>query len=450
VPERDPRAHSGRLARRRFIARAAAAAAVTLNLPLARGAGILAVRVWPAPDYTRVTLELDKPLAHNLISVPDPPRLVVDLLDLSLDNTLRELVAKVQPDDPYIAQVRVGQFMPTVVRLVFDLKRDVAPQLFALEPVGRYRHRLLLDLYPRVPADPLAQFLSEMQSRDDPIAALLRERAPLAQAQAPMYELRPAPPVGVKPTPPPREPRKRREEPVARLYTIAIDAGHGGEDPGAIGHAGTREKDVVLAIARLLRKRINAEPNMRAFLTRNGDYFVPLGVRVDKARRVGADLFVSVHADAFVDPNASGASVYVLSEKRASSSAARWLADKENSADLIGGVNLRNHDRELARVLLELSTAAQIRDSSNFGQMVLGQLGELGKLHKASIEKAGFAVLKAPDIPSILVETAFISNPREEERLADGDYQAKLADAIHSGIREYLLRYPPPPKGRPV
>jgi N-acetylmuramoyl-L-alanine amidase len=410
------------------------------------------VRVWPAPDYTRVTLELDKPLAHNLISVPDPPRLVVDLLELSLDNTLRELVAKVQPDDPYIAQVRVGQFMPTVVRLVFDLKREVAPQLFALEPVGRYRHRLLLDLYPSTPLDPLAQFLGEMQSRDDPIAALLRERAPLAQAKPPMYELRPAPPVGAKPTPPSsaREPRQAREAQVARLYTIAIDAGHGGEDPGAIGHGGTREKDVVLAIARLLRKRINAEPNMRAFLTRNGDYFVPLGVRVDKARRVGADLFVSVHADAFVDPNASGASVYVLSEKRASSSAARWLADKENSADLIGGVNLRGHDRELARVLLELSTAAQIRDSSNLGQIVLGQLGELGKLHKASIEKAGFAVLKAPDIPSILVETAFISNPQEEERLADREYQAKIADAIHSGIRQFLLRYPPPAKGKPV
>lgn len=410
------------------------------------------MRVWPAPDYTRVTLELDKPLAHNLISVPDPPRLVVDLLDLSLDNTLRELVAKVQPDDPYIAQVRVGQFMPTVVRLVFDLKREVAPQLFALEPVGRYRHRLLLDLYPSIPLDPLAQFLGEMQSRDDPIAALLRERAPLAQAKPPMYELRPAPPVGAKPTPPSsaREPRQAPEAQVARLYTIAIDAGHGGEDPGAIGHGGTREKDVVLAIARLLRKRINAEPNMRAFLTRNGDYFVPLGVRVDKARRVGADLFVSVHADAFVDPNASGASVYVLSEKRASSSAARWLADKENSADLIGGINLRGHDRELARVLLELSTAAQIRDSSNLGQIVLGQLGELGKLHKASIEKAGFAVLKAPDIPSILVETAFISNPQEEERLADREYQAKIADAIHGGIRQFLLRYPPPAKGRPV
>lgn len=410
------------------------------------------MRVWPAPDYTRVTLELDKPLAHNLISVPDPPRLVVDLLDLSLDNTLRELVAKIQPDDPYIAQVRVGQFMPTVVRLVFDLKREVAPQLFALEPVGRYRHRLLLDLYPSIPLDPLAQFLGEMHSRDDPIAALLRERAPLAQAKPPIYELRPAPPVGAKPTPPSsaREPRKAREAQVARLYTIAIDAGHGGEDPGAIGHGGTREKDVVLAIARLLRRRINAEPNMRAFLTRNGDYFVPLGVRVDKARRVGADLFVSVHADAFVDPNASGASVYVLSEKRASSSAARWLADKENSADLIGGVNLRGHDQELARVLLELSTAAQIRDSSNLGQIVLGQLGELGKLHKASIEKAGFAVLKAPDIPSILVETAFISNPQEEERLADREYQAKIADAIHGGIRQFLLRYPPPAKGKPV
>ncbi|MEK9776327.1 MAG: N-acetylmuramoyl-L-alanine amidase [Quisquiliibacterium sp.] len=451
MPDFDPRASAPGRARRRFFARTAAAA-LALNLPLARGSGILAVRVWPAPDYTRVTLELDTPLEHTLVVVPDPPRLVVDLLDLSLDATLRELVAKIQPDDPYIAQVRVGQFMPTVVRLVFDLKSEVTPQLFSLSPVGRYRHRLVLDLYPSVPLDPLAQFLAEMQSRDDPIAALLRERGQLAQSQPRTYELRPAPPVGTRPSPPSRaeQQRQARESRVSRLYTIAIDAGHGGEDPGAIGQGGTREKDVVLAIARRLRKRINAAPNMRAFLTRNGDYFVPLGVRVDKARRVGADLFVSVHADAFVDPSARGASVYVLSEKRASSSAARWLADKENRADLIGGVNLRNKDREVAGLLLDLSTAAQIRDSSNLGQLVLGHLGELGRLHKASLEKAGFAVLKAPDIPSILVETAFISNPQEEKRLANAEYQAKIADAIHDGIRQFLISHPPPPKGRPV
>ncbi len=440
---------------------------------MARGAGILAVRVWPAPAYTRVTLELDKPLVHSIQAIPDPPRLVIDLEDLGLDATLRALVAKVRPDDPYIAGVRVGQFMPTVVRLVFDLKAEVAPQLFSLKPVGNYRHRLVLDLYPKVPIDPLTQFLQQVDSRDDPIVNLLRGRGtddvaadaaqnakaagsavaglpaprPGSTVKGPIYELRPAPSPGFKRQPPSRAPG----EPVTtRLITVAIDAGHGGEDPGAIGRGGTREKDVVLSIARMLRKRINAESGMRAYLTRTGDYFVPLGVRVRNARRVGADLFVSIHADAFVDPSARGASVYVLSENRATSTAARWLANKENSADEIGGVNLADHDREVARVLLEMSTSAQIRDSSNFGRIVLGQLGTLGHLHKPAIEKAGFAVLKAPDIPSILVETAFISNPDEERRLADIGYQAKIADAIHQGIRHYLIKYPPAPKSRPV
>ena len=386
---------------------------------------------------------------------------MVDLDGLDLDATLRELVAKVRPDDPYIQQVRVGQFKPRVVRLVFDLKSEVAPQLFALEPVANYRHRLVLDLYPAVPIDPLQQLLAEMLGKRDPIGDLIRDQqAPGAQAQAgapdrsepaDMPQARPAPPLG-RQAPPDGEaatpPGKRPV--VSRLVTIAIDAGHGGEDPGAVGRGGTREKDVVLAIAQLLRQRINAEPNMRAFMIRDADYFVPLAVRVRKARQVRADLFVSIHADAFVNPNARGASVYVLSEDRASSSAARWLANKENRADLIGGVNIANHNREVAKLLLELSTNAQIRDSSNLGRIVLGQLGTLGDLHKPSIEKAGFAVLKAPDIPSILVETAFISNPLEERRLADADYQEQIAQAIYTGIRHYLIKYPPAPKGKPV
>jgi len=467
MPDRHLRRTAGRPARRRFLARGlVAAAALALNLPLARGAGILAVRVWPARDYTRVTLEMDQPLRHGFTALADPPRLVVDLDGLELDSTLRELVAKVRADDPYIGGVRVGQFQPRVVRLVFDLKTGVAPQLFALEPVGGYRHRLVLDLYPLVPIDPLAQLIEQMRSRDeDPLGALIRDRIAGAAAggptaagaapgagdgqpasAAPLPELRPAPPPWSDQA---KGPRTRRTA-VSRLVTIAIDPGHGGEDPGAIGRNGTREKDVVLAIARRLARRINAEPNVRAFLTRDGDYFVPLGVRVRKAQRVGADLFVSIHADAFVDPDARGASVYVLSERRASSGAARWLAERENRADLIGGVNLARRDREVARLLLELSTSAQIRDSSNLGRIVLGQLGTLGRLHKPSIEKAGFAVLRAPDIPSILVETAFISNPHEERRLADTGYQARIAEAIHTGIRHYLIKYPPPPRGRPT
>jgi N-acetylmuramoyl-L-alanine amidase len=425
--------------RRRFIARGFAATSLALNLPLAGAAALLAVRVWPARDYTRVTLELDAPLRHTHSIVEDPPRLVVDLEGIDLDATLRDLVAKVRPDDPYIRQVRVGQFRPRVVRLVFDLKAPVEPQLFALEPIDSYRHRLVLDLYPIVPFDALQSLLEQMQLRDreDPIGALIRERDSAGAADRPEAAAPPA-------TGP------RREPIVSRLVTIALDPGHGGEDPGAVGKAGTLEKDVVLSIARLLRGVINAEPNMRAFMTRDDDYFVPLGARVQKARRVQADLFVSIHADAFVNPNAQGASVYVLSDRGASSGAARWLAERENRADLVGGVNLANRNREVAQLLLDLSTNAQIRDSSNLARIVLGQLGTVGRLHKPGVEQAGFAVLKAPDIPSILVETAFISNPSEEKRLADAQYQQRVAGAIFTGIRHYLIKYPPPPKSRPT
>ncbi len=405
---------------------------------------------------------------------------------MTLDPMLRELISKVRADDPYIAQVRIGQFTPDVVRLVFDLKKEVAPRLFTLPPIEQYRHRLVLDLHPKVPVDPLTTLAAQDKGGgSDPIAALIEGRiakapdkaadrtAPLAQAQAAPAarpaepappgasgpQLVPAPrlqdPVTELPTTPeipakrrPGSPARTTPAAVQRLVTIAIDAGHGGEDPGAIGRRGTREKDVVLAIARRLRARIAAEPGMRPYMTRDGDYFVPLATRVSKARQVQADLFVSIHADAFVNPQARGASVYVLSEDRASSSNARWLADRENRADLIGGVELDGRNREVARLLLELSTSAQIRDSSNLGRMVLGQLGTVGNLHKPVIEKAGFAVLRAPDIPSILVETAFISNPDEEARLADRSYQDRIADAIFQGIRHYLIKYPAAPRPR--
>ncbi|MCX7271628.1 MAG: N-acetylmuramoyl-L-alanine amidase, partial [Burkholderiales bacterium] len=376
-----------------------------------------AVRVWPAREYTRIALELDEALRHTELLVPDPPRLVVDLEGLELDAALRDLVAKVRTDDPFIRQVRVGQFKPGVVRVVFDLKAEIAPQVFALAPAGSYGHRLVIDLYPAQPDDPLQALLQDVREREE-----REERA--ARAVEP-----PA---------------------VTRLVTVAIDPGHGGEDPGAIGKGGTREKDVVLAIAQRLRERISREPNMRAFLTRDADYFVPLAVRVQKARRVQADLFVSIHADAFVRPDARGASVFVLSEGGASSSTARWLAERENQADLIGGLNLGRRNREVAQLLLQMSTDTQIRDSSNFARIVLGQLGTVGELHKPAVEQAGFAVLKAPDIPSVLVETAFISNPAEERRLADPDYQAKVAQAIHTGIRHYFIKYPPPARLKPT
>ncbi len=427
-----------------------AAALLALGARPARAASILAVRVWPAREYTRVTLELDEPLKSTQMQLSDPPRLVVDLEGLEIDLALRDLVARIRAEDPYIRQVRVGQHRPRVARLVFDLKTEVAPQLFTLAPVGTYRHRLVLDLHPAVPIDPLKTLLDDVRARsarpalpppEDPIAALLRERLAAQErfAQSDEDVPREAQPVMRG---------KRRPPAVTRMLTIAIDAGHGGEDPGAIGRRGTQEKDVVLRIAQMLRERVNAEPDMRAYMIRDGDYFVPLAMRVAKARRVQADLFVSIHADAVVRPQASGASVYVLSERGASSSTARFLASRENASDRIGGVNLSSRNREVRQLLLDLTTTAQIQDSSRLGHFVLSELGGVGRLHKPRIEQAGFAVLKAPDIPSILVETAFISNPREERRLADSRYQARVADAIFRGLRNYLQRHPPAPRAR--
>ncbi|HMM51143.1 MAG TPA: N-acetylmuramoyl-L-alanine amidase [Burkholderiaceae bacterium] len=427
-----------------------AAALLALGTHPARAASILAVRVWPAREYTRVTLELDEPLKSTQMQLSDPPRLVVDLEGLEIDLALRDLVARIRAEDPYIRQVRVGQHRPRVARLVFDLKTEVAPQLFTLAPVGTYRHRLVLDLHPAVPIDPLKTLLDDVRARsarpalpppEDPIAALLRERLAAQErfAQSDEDVPREAQPVMRG---------KRRPPAVTRMLTIAIDAGHGGEDPGAIGRRGTQEKDVVLRIAQMLRERVNAEPDMRAYMIRDGDYFVPLAMRVAKARRVQADLFVSIHADAVVRPQASGASVYVLSERGASSSTARFLASRENASDRIGGVNLPSRNREVRQLLLDLTTTAQIQDSSRLGHFVLSELGGVGQLHKPRIEQAGFAVLKAPDIPSILVETAFISNPREERRLADSRYQARVADAIFRGLRSYLQRHPPAPRAR--
>lgn len=430
--------------------------------------------MWPARDYTRVTLELDAPLPHQHALVSAPPRVVVDLDGIDLDTTLRDLVAKVRSDDPYIAQVRVGQFKPGVVRLVFDLKEEVAPRLFALPPIENYRHRLVLDLHPRAPVDPLTALLAEAsrqsgggplaladrQARSgqqpDPIGALIRGREDSAstdQGTGGGSQAIPGPTTEAPRRISTSAKRRAGSAPaptVTRMVTIAIDPGHGGEDPGAIGRGGTREKDVVLAIARRLRARIATEPGMRAFMTRDDDFFVPLATRVRKARQVQADLFVSIHADAFVNPRARGASVYVLSQDRASSSAARWLATRENRADLIGGIDLGARNPEVAKLLLDLSTSAQIRDSSNLARIVLGQLGAVGNLHKPAIEKAGFAVLKAPDVPSILVETAFISNPDEERRLASRAYQDRIADAIFNGIRNYLTRYPPAARSQPT
>lgn len=439
---------------RRTLLKAGGTLLLSVLSPFARAAQILAVRVWPAADYTRVTLENDSNLKATHFVVPDPYRLVVDIEGLDLNPTLKSLVAKIQSGDPYIKQVRVGQNRPNVVRLVFDLKEEIKPQVFELAPVGDYKHRLIFDLYPVTPVDPIAAMIEKGEWLRDGAAPFGQPELPAPapdptarqQTEMPaMVVVKPEPPAAFRPPEPRIEPRQPK---VARLITIALDPGHGGEDPGAIGASGSREKDIVLAIAKRLKFKLEELPNVRVMLTRDGDYFVPLGVRVEKARKVQADLFVSIHADAFVEPTARGSSVFVLSEKGASSTAARWLANKENLADSIGGINLGSANKQLASVLFDLSTTAQINDSLKLGKAVLGEIGGIARLHKGSVEQAGFAVLKAPDIPSILIETAFISNPEEEARLKDNGYQDQIASAITKGIRRYFAQNPPMAKSR--
>lgn len=440
---------------RRTLLKAGGTLLISVLSPLpARAAQIMAVRVWPAEDYTRVTLENDASLKVTHFVVKDPERLVVDVEGIDLNATLKSLVAKIQSNDPYIKQVRVGQNRPKVVRLVFDLKEEVKPQVFMLEPVGGYQHRLIFDLYPVNPPDPIAAMIERGDWSIEPPRGNRAEKLPLVDNKPePRSESRLEPKM--VPGEPPVARLNPRVEPAPapgstlnRMITIALDPGHGGEDPGAIGRGGSREKDVVLAIARRLKAKIEEQPNMRVMLTRDADYFVPLPVRVQKARKVQADLFISIHSDAFVEPTARGSSVFVLSEKGATSTAARWLANKENAADLIGGVNIKTQDRQLASVLLDLSTTAQISDSLKLGRAVLGEIGGINKLHKGAVEQAGFAVLKAPDIPSILIETAFISNPEEEAKLTDDAYQDQMANAVMKGIRHYFSKNPPLAKNR--
>ena len=400
---------------------------------------IQATRVWPAADYTRVTLESAEAIQHTVFTLDNPDRLVIDLDNVKVTPALMALAEKIAESDPYVKAVRVGRFKPGTVRLVFDLKATVKPQVFALPPVGTYGHRLVLDLYPTVPPDPLISFLDRQETqRSTPTPGAASATDAAAARPEIVYE---TPTLGATRSAPPQVGVNR--PPSVRLITVAIDAGHGGEDPGALGGNGTQEKDVTLAIARKLKERIDREPNMRAVLTRDGDYFIPLGTRVQKARRVYADLFVSVHADAFMKPHVKGSSVFALSERGATSAAARWLAKRENEADLIGGINLDVKDRYLKQTLLDLSQTATINDSLKLAKAVLSELGEINTLHKNYVEQAGFAVLKAPDIPSILVETAFISNPDEENRLRSEAYQTKLADAVFQGIKRYFSKNPP-------
>jgi N-acetylmuramoyl-L-alanine amidase len=402
----------------------------------------MAVRIWPAVDYTRVTLEHDAPIKYTHFTVENPDRLVVDIEGVEFNSVLDSLARKVATDDPYIKLLRAGRFKPGVVRLVMELKTKVAPQVFELKPAGDYSHRLVLDVYPINPPDPMMALL---QGRQDAVEPYKLDPEPPVAQNKPVE----APAQTVDNKAPEVHTSKKSGKPVVdRLITITLDPGHGGEDPGAVGKGGSYEKNVTLAVAKRLKARIDSEPNMRAVLTRDSDFFVPLQMRVQKARRVQSDLFLSIHADAWIKPDARGSSVFVLSERGASSTQARLLAQRENEADLVGGVNLGAKDLFLARTLLDLSQTATINDSLKLGKYLLGELGGVNTLHKNHVEQASFAVLKAPDIPSALIETAFISNPEEERRLNDDAYQDKLADAIVRGVRQYFIKHPPGPKAK--
>jgi N-acetylmuramoyl-L-alanine amidase len=409
------------------------------------------VRLWPADEYTRVTLEHAGAIKYKHFLIENPWRMVIDLLDMRLDNTLKELTSRLQADDPYVQQIRVAQYDANTVRLVFDLKAEVKPEIFTIDPVAEYKNRFVVDFYPKKAVDPLLALLDKSgdpMMREDEISRALRLAESETNGSLKLEGMTPEksqqpPKTEVAKAQPNAPVEKKPALEMKRIITVAIDPGHGGEDPGAIGKGGTYEKNVVLAISKKLKAEIDKMPGMRAMLTRNGDFFVPLNTRVQKARSVNADLFVSVHADAFIRPTAGGSSVYVLSERGATSTAAKWIANKENASDLIGGVNIKGTDSQLAKVLLDLSTTAQINDSLKLGDAVLGNLGKVNRLHKPRVEQAGFAVLKAPDIPSILIETAFISNPAEEKKLADASHQQELAEAIAKGIANYFAKNPP-------
>jgi len=412
---------------------------------------VTATRVWPAADYTRMTIEASSEISQKMMMLKDPDRLVLDLEGVDLNANLKSLANAISPNDPYIKQVRVANFKPNVVRVVIDLKTQIKPNIFMLQPAGQYNHRLVLDVYPL--QDPIMSVIDKankpaenlLTSEAKPSEIKQVESAPVASEIKP--EAKPEPKLTEAPVvtevavekPMTNKPANNK---TGRLITIAIDAGHGGEDPGAKGASGSNEKDITLGIAKKLKERIDAEPNMRGILTRDGDYFIPLHGRVVKARNMQADLFISIHADAFIRPDARGSSVFALSEKGATSASARYLAKKENESDLIGGVSLDNKDVNLARTLLDLSQTATINDSLKLGKNVLKNIGEINTLHKGSVEQAGFAVLKSPDIPSILVETAFISNPEEERRLNDDGYREKLVEAIINGVKKYFSTNP--------
>ncbi len=387
---------------------------------------IESARVWPAREYTRVTLESLKPISNDQMILKNPDRLVIDLHDIELNDDLKNLSTKILSSDPNIKQIRVAKFNNQVSRVVIELRAESKINIFSLKPAGSYKHRLVIDVYPRV--DELMALVQDKEKKD---------------ITATKKEITLSPPSETKKEKAIQEaPSSQSNKIPTKKVVIAIDAGHGGEDSGARGASGSLEKNITLSIARKLKKEIDNDEQLRAVLTRDDDYFVPLHGRVIKARKLKADIFVSIHADAFTNPDAKGSSVFALSESGATSASARYLANKENESDLIGGVSLDDKDPMLAKTLLDLSQSATINDSVKLGNFVLDQLRDINDLHKSSVEQAGFAVLKSPDIPSILVETAFISNPKEEQILNSDEHQEILAKNILIGIKKYLSSNP--------
>lgn len=432
---------------------AASAGSVLLSLApwqIAHGARLIDVRMWPSDEYTRVTIEHDTPLdfKYFFLRTSSPLRLVVDIKGLALTPQLRKQIESVKANDPYIAAIRIGQYQPDTLRLVMELKQDVRPDVFQLKPVANYHYRLVFDIYPAVPKDPISRLLAgelsdTSKTTDDPLGSLIAElsekqteETPASETTAARETLAPAEPK--KPVQKPGKtrpaPKKKTQEPLL----IVIDPGHGGEDPGATGARRTHEKDVVLKIARQLNALVNGDPNMRAIMTRNSDHFVSLGARVKIAQKARAHLLVSIHADAFINRSARGSSVFALSERGATSAAARWLAKSQNESDLIGGINISSVNKEVASVLVDMTSDWTINYSLGLGKEVLREMGSINRLHKNHVEQAGFAVLKGQGIPSILVETAFISNPAEEVFLNNPKHQARIAQAIYRGIKKQL------------
>ena len=422
---------------------------------------VQSVRVGLTPEYTRITLESNQPLEYELSMLENPHRVIIDLSRTKLSQALATLPQKVDAIDPFVQKIRVGQFTPHVIRLVFDLKSNVVPRTFVIEPKENFAHRLVLDIYHPDKAtkadlnariNPAATADFENDVLDELVATLVQNsnkqktnQMPLIRPHSSKPQLNPAKKPdsfqAAKNRKPSTTPQKSL---VPRIIIVAIDPGHGGKDPGAVGYQGTHEKDITLAIARRLKERIDKEPNMRAVLTRDDDYYISLPQRRINARRANADLFVSIHADANPKAHAHGSSVFTLSEHGATSTTASWLANKENSvdSDLMSGIDITSKSKAIRELLLDLSLSATINDSVKLAEYVLKQLGGINHLHKRNVEQAGFAVLKSPDIPSILVETAFLSNPKEEEKLRSKNYQDKMADAMYLGIKKYFADNP--------